>query len=996
MDNMVEITNDENKTQRTSGLGQTKRMQILELKMKVEAIEDDEKKMLFALRNLGEDGYEWYIDLEQKPENWCQMKDMLNAKWKYDDEKKLLEERRKLMEVEIEKRVEELIKEKMERYAEVVNSGNRMGSTRRPVMKRNNEEVVCYKCNRIGHYARGCGFANSRENNKSTRDYYFDKGNKFKMVENGNKRIKLTLDDILDEFPTVIGLMKESKVRFCNVEKCRIDTEEGKLVCKRGSRIPHMLKQKVRKYLDELLEKGIIRKSTSQWRNPIRALEKPNGEIRLVSNLMALNDLAVKDSYKLPEMKRIIDATQGANYLTILDLKEGYYQIEIIEEHKHKTAFEFEHNVYEWCGMVMGYKNAPMIFQRVMNTILAEYIGKGIEVYVDDVIIYAKTVEEHDRLVRWVFRKLANNNLRINTKKVQFGMGEVKLLGVTVNGQSRIPAEIKKNEALDFPRPRCIADLRRFLGLSGWFRDFIPNYSIMAACLYDNLKSKNEFRWEEMNEKAFVDIKQALKNAKELLLPNYEKRFVLKTDASNSGLGAVLMQATGCGKNVPLQWASKKLTKTEERYTITEKEMLAIVWAIEKFAYELKGKRFHLITDHKALEKIRLKPEFNNQRVNRWIEKIQDYDFSIEYKRAEDLVTADALSRIYENEKLSKITRPENYSVRGNKIKETLKKKHMFECEGKKFWRFDTGVIREIPEEGMRERIICDVHEKRLHRGVDTIIYDIKRNWYWPKMREDIVAVVKACEICKINNRKKTGGSEFVTSSRRYERVAIDIMHSEKEKVDILITIDYFSRMVNIAKLEDKTSKNIISKLSKVFEDYEYPSVLVCDNAREFDEWCERNRITKHLISVESHKSNGRIERVIRTIREAIIKQQCDVRDEKALRSIQNAYNDTFHSGIKCSPNEAYNDTSGIAAEENSKVGKYNQRFRRFKREKFYIGQKVRIAKLDNLGKMQKSEKGRFLGCGVILEVFDNDSYLVRDDQGKIKKKRHSELKGFY
>jgi RNase H-like domain found in reverse transcriptase/Reverse transcriptase (RNA-dependent DNA polymerase) len=387
---------------------------------------------------------------------------------------------------------------------------------------------------------------------------------------------------------------------------------------------------------------------------------------------MMLNDLAEKDSYALPEMRRIIEATAGSNFFTILDLKEGYYQIEILEEHKHKTAFEFEEKVYEWNGMVMGYKNAPMIFQRIMNKILGEKLGSGVQAYLDDIIIYAKTIEEHDELVKWVFEKLKKHNLKVNVKKVQFAQNSVKLLGVTVNGKDKTPMEIKRNETLEFPRPRSVAELRRFLGLVGWFREFIPNFANLTKELYGGLSiTKRHWEWSMEMEKSFIKVKTALREARGLRLPDYNKEFTLKTDASNTGLGAVLLQKDEGGRLVPIQWASKKLTATEERYGITEKEMLAIMWGMEKFSYELKGRTFHLITDHKALEQLRKKPEFENNRINRWVEKIQQFDFTIEYKKGEELVTADALSRLYEEERRKPLEdKKKNKDKHGQKVKD--------------------------------------------------------------------------------------------------------------------------------------------------------------------------------------------------------------------------------------------------------------------------------------------------------------------------------------
>jgi Reverse transcriptase (RNA-dependent DNA polymerase) len=445
-------------------------LELVDLRVRVSGAESEEEKIYCALSQMGEDILAWYVDLERKPRTWKELRELLIKKGIAEDE-----EREKREEEEKQyKMLMELIGKTVDREFEklqLVIEKERKRDRQNGHYGNTNQKYV-----RKSQYKENCA-------NKLKRKIKHDPNRAFggtdyqkREKENGIKRRRLTLDALKKEFPSVIMEYAENeKIKFCKVEKCRIDTEEGKTVVKRGQRIPQSLKEKVRKYLDSLEAKGIIRKSTSQWRNPIRAMEKPNGDIRLVSNLMALNDLAIKDTYKIPEMRRIIEATAGSEHITVLDLKEGYYQIEIVEEHKHKTAFEFEDKVYEWNGMVMGYKNAPMVFQRIMNTVLSDYIGKGIEIYLDDIIIHANNIENHDYLVRKVFERLKENNLKVNMKKVQFAQREVKLLGVTVNGKEKIPIEIKRNEALEFPKPRCVSELRRFLGLAGWFREFIKD-----------------------------------------------------------------------------------------------------------------------------------------------------------------------------------------------------------------------------------------------------------------------------------------------------------------------------------------------------------------------------------------------------------------------------------------------------------------------------------------------------------------------------------------
>jgi Reverse transcriptase (RNA-dependent DNA polymerase) len=191
---------------------------------------------------------------------------------------------------------------------------------------------------------------------------------------------------------------------------------------------------------------------------------------------MALNDLVEKDPYEIPTIRDIVRATQGSNWFSVIDLKEGFYHVEIEESDKHKTAFEFDGRVYEWCSMVMGFKNSPQILQRTMNRILDDLRGRGVEVYLDDIIIHSRDHKNHDSLLEEILKRFKENKMRINPKKIQYKQGEVKLLGVVIDGKTQKPLEIKKNEALEYKRPENLKEMRRFLGLVGWFRNFIKGY----------------------------------------------------------------------------------------------------------------------------------------------------------------------------------------------------------------------------------------------------------------------------------------------------------------------------------------------------------------------------------------------------------------------------------------------------------------------------------------------------------------------------------------
>lgn len=811
-----------------------------------------------------------------------------------------------------------------------------------------------------------------------------------------NKKIKVIIpgqEEFFKKYEQAF-YQEGSEIKFCKLEKCAIETKKGTRVMKKGCMIAQALYEATEKYIKDLEKRKIIRRSESNWRNPIRAIQKPNGMIRLVSNFMALNDLCSKDPYELQTISKVISMTQGFSYFSVLDLKEGYYSIEIVEEHKHKTAFEFDGKVYEWNAMVMGYKNAPQIMQRVVNKVLEEFIGHGVAVYMDDIIVAGKTRVEHDKLLGMVLKRLGENNLRVNRDKVQFAQGEVTVLGVKINGLTQTPNEEKRNEAILYPQPRNLKELRRFLGLAGWFRAFVPKFAMLTVKLTDSLKNcTSEWRWTEAMDAEFVQLKKALSEMSSRHIIDYSKQLVLKTDASNVGLGAVLLQDVN-GVMKPIQWASKKLTPAETRYGISEKEMLAVYWGIKKFEYELRGRKFLLITDHKALEYIREKPNYENNRINRWIEKIQEFDFNVEYQKPEMLVGPDALSRIYETD--TKEKDDEKRQKHAKRILEGKIEKHVLVENGEKFWINDNGLKRRMPEQEEWKNLILNAHKETNHRGLESTYYALKDKFYWIGMKKCIEEELKRCETCNIVNFKKTGGSDFVETKRPLEKVAMDIIDLGNEGGYVLIAIDYFTRYALAKQIERKNAETILSVVQNWCQNNK-PEEIITDHGKEFvnaefKKYCNNEEIQHRVTSVESHRSNGRVERIIRTVREGIMKSNEPILADKIKDTIRK-YNRTYHTGIKMTPLQAMKSQGIELLEANSRYGSYARQYSKGVREVFQVNQTVRIAKNENLGTNMKGKKGRFVEEGEIIEVFEGDSYLVRKKDGKFVKKRHYDLK---
>lgn len=286
-----------------------------------------------------------------------------------------------------------------------------------------------------------------------------------------------------------------------------------------------------------------------------------------------------------------------------------------------------------------------------MDKLLGDLSGRGVEVYLDDIVIHAEEREKHDELVVEVFRRLNENKMYVNAKKLQLAKKEIKLLGLIVDGETQKVTEKARADILEYPEPVDKKSLRRFLGKMNFYSSFIKDMSKIAVPLYEKTGKYVQFEWTEQMKESFNKLKEQLAEEIKLYLPDYEKKFTLETDASDTGIGAVLLQETEDGRIMPIRWASRKLNKAEKNYGITEKELLAVVWGITHFEYQLRGRKFSLITDHRALEFIKDKDDFGNRRMARWIEKIQEYDFDITYKKGEEVVGADALSRLYEKEK---------------------------------------------------------------------------------------------------------------------------------------------------------------------------------------------------------------------------------------------------------------------------------------------------------------------------------------------------------
>lgn len=458
---------------------------------------------------------------------------------------------------------------------------------------------------------------------------------------------KKSLIELINKHKNVI-LKENEKLTSTTKIKHKIQTSHEKPIYTKTYRYPHAHKQTVKDQIEDMLENGIITHSDSPWNAPIWVVpKKPDAsgkkKFRVVIDYRKLNEVTVDDKFPIPQIEDILDNLGKSTYFTTLDLKSGFHQIEMDENSRQKTAFSTDLGHYEFLRMPFGLKNAPATFQRAMNSILGELIGTVCYVYLDDVIVFGRSLKEHITNLGKVLEKLENANLKIQLDKCEFLKKNCEFLGhvITPEGVKPNPDKIKEIQTWELPTTE--KQIKQFLGLVGYYRKFIRDYAKLTKPMTKYLKKDVKVNTDDPDfKKSFEKCKTMLISDPILAYPDYSKPFVLTTDASNYALGAVLSQINE-GKDQPVAFASRTLNKHEINYSTTEKEALAIIWAIEKFKPYLYGQKFTLVTDHKPL--VFIKNANKNGKLIRWRLELENYDYTVIYKTGKTNVVADALSR---------------------------------------------------------------------------------------------------------------------------------------------------------------------------------------------------------------------------------------------------------------------------------------------------------------------------------------------------------------
>ena len=450
------------------------------------------------------------------------------------------------------------------------------------------------------------------------------------------------MTEMLDQFADVL----RHKPGLTSLTEHSIDTGAARPVRLPPYRVPHAYRDSIQQELRDMLDNGIIEPSTSAWSAPIVPVKKKDGSLRLCVDYRRLNTVTPPDAYPMPRIDDLIDRLGGAKYITTLDLAKGYWQVPVAEKDKPKTTFTTPFGLYQFRVMPFGLSGAPATFQRTMDRLI-----QGMEAftgaYLDDLVIYSQTWEEHLGHVRCMLQRLREAGLTANPAKCQFAMAECSYLGHIVGNGKVYPGKNKVQAVEDFPIPRTKKQVRAFLGLTSYYRRFIPNYASIAVPLTDLTKkaAPNQVLWNAQCDRAFGRLKKVLCSSPVLWSPDFTRPFILQTDASEFGVGAVLSQHDDEGQDHPVAYFSRKLLPREQRYSTVEKECLAIKLGVRAFQVYLLGRQFTVQTDHRALQWLdRLKE--SNSRLTRWSLALQPFQFQVEHRAGKANANADSLSRM--------------------------------------------------------------------------------------------------------------------------------------------------------------------------------------------------------------------------------------------------------------------------------------------------------------------------------------------------------------
>nr|ABA98151.1 retrotransposon protein, putative, Ty3-gypsy subclass [Oryza sativa Japonica Group] len=768
------------------------------------------------------------------------------------------------------------------------------------------------------------------------------------------------VQDYPDVFPEDLpGMPPKRDIEF------RIDLVPGtNPIHKRPYRMAANELAEVKRQVDDLLQKGYIRPSTSPWGAPVIFVEKKDHTQRMCVDYRALNEVTIKNKYPLPRIDDLFDQLEGATVFSKIDLRSGYHQLRIREEDIPKTAFTTRYGLFECTVMSFGLTNAPAFFMNLMNKVFMEYLDKFVVVFIDDILIYSKTKEEHEEHLRLALEKLREHQLYAKFSKCEFWLSEVKFLGhvISSGGVAVDPSNVES--VLSWKQPKTVSEIRSFLGLAGYYRRFIENFSKIARPMTRLLQKEVKYKWTEDCEQSFQELKKRLATAPVLILPDSRKGFQVYCDESRLGLGCVLMQE---GKVVA--YASRQLRPHENNYPTHDLELAAVVHALKIWRHYLFGNRTEMYTDHKSLKYIFTQPDLN-MRQRRWLELIKDYDMEIHYHPGKANVVADALSRksycnmsegrhlpwelCQEFEKLNLdivskgfVATLEAQPTLFDQVREAQVndpdiqeiKKNMrrgkaigyVEDEQGTVWLGERICVPDNKE--LKDTIMKEAHETlySIHPGSIKMYQDLKQQFWWASMRREIEEYVALCDVCqrvKAEHQKPAGLLQPLKIPEwKWEEIGMDFItglpRTSAGHDSIWVVVDRLTKLAHFIPVKTTYTGNKLAELymARVVCLHGVPKKIVSDRGSQFtSKFWQKLQVemgTRLNFSTAYHpQTDGQTERVNQILEDMLRACVLDFGGswDKNLRSKREEYQESRYTVLQGSVEQSFRRRSHLGA----------------------------------------------------------------------------------
>lgn len=694
-------------------------------------------------------------------------------------------------------------------------------------------------------------------------------------------------------------------------------------------RVSGFIAQIIREQVAKWLQQGILRESRSPWASAVVIVRKKDGTPRMCVDYRPLNKLTSDDVYPLPHLEDLLSNLTGAQHFSTIDLNQGYMQIRVRESDIPKTAVVTQDGLFEFVRMPFGLKTAPATFQRLMDSVLAGIKYNKCLVYLDDIIVFGRSLEGHNNNLSEVLNRLETAGLTIKPSKCAFGLRELRFLGHLI-GKDGIRMDPNKIRAvIELQPPKNVSEVRSFIGMASYYRRFIEGFARIAEPLTRLTISKDKtkpgsqvhataiekpktdgtekFEWADEQQKAFDEIKEKLTS--QPVLCHYDRNIPLelRTDACGYGLGAILLHVQKDGRKQVVAYASRLLRGAEKRYPITEKECLAMVWAVEKFKIYLQGVVFTIITDHRALVWMTDKKKLP-ERILRWQVHMQQYNFKVVFRNGVNHKDADHLSRFplinsIRQQPQEDLISDDSASNRGRPAVDldTIYR----EQQRDKFCRDALDNLREYPSFSVKDGIL---HEAALISGPPRIVVPIRllndilyglhdcplsghcgfRKTLWKfrhryyiknacKLVKNYVKTCKPCQTRKHPWTRRVGLLRPIPPPERpFEAIGMDIVgpfrRSHSGNIKILVITDYATKYAIAKPMRTERSPEIAEVLlDEIYARYGSPMTILTDRGKNFQTQLLRDiyngLLSKHISTTAYHpQTNGLTERFNRTL----------------------------------------------------------------------------------------------------------------------------------